>query len=301
MIRRQRDKDGVSHPGQFTPGQSQACDAPGIIPAGLVTVLSLFPGIGLLDMGFEWAGFSVVRGPDLIFGGDIRRFHVASGLFAGVIGGSPCQDFSGLRRDEPTGYGQEMIEEFRRVVCEAMPVWWLLENVQRVPDVRIDGYSWQRLDLRANEFGLKQSRLRHFQFGSRDGLPLVIARGNAIEATEPCCTATEGQKPDRRSWADFCQLQGLPRDFDLPSFKQSAKYRAVGNGVPVPMAFAVASGIKNRLDVTACACGCGRPVTGNKTRATAACRKRIQRRRELADVSELPSVTAAKSQRETVT
>lgn len=26
-------------------------------------VLSLFPGIGLLDKGFEQAGFSVVRGP----------------------------------------------------------------------------------------------------------------------------------------------------------------------------------------------------------------------------------------------
>lgn len=29
-------------------------------------VLSLFPGIGLLDRGFEDLGFCVVRGPDLI-------------------------------------------------------------------------------------------------------------------------------------------------------------------------------------------------------------------------------------------
>jgi DNA (cytosine-5)-methyltransferase 1 len=28
-------------------------------------VLSLFPGIGLLDMAFEEEGFCVVRGPDL--------------------------------------------------------------------------------------------------------------------------------------------------------------------------------------------------------------------------------------------
>jgi len=28
-------------------------------------VLSLFPGIGLLDMAFEQEGFCVVRGPDL--------------------------------------------------------------------------------------------------------------------------------------------------------------------------------------------------------------------------------------------
>jgi hypothetical protein len=31
-------------------------------------VLSLFPGIGLLDMAFEEEGFCVVRGPDLLWG-----------------------------------------------------------------------------------------------------------------------------------------------------------------------------------------------------------------------------------------
>jgi len=29
-------------------------------------VLSLFPGIGLLDMAFEQEGFCVVRGPDML-------------------------------------------------------------------------------------------------------------------------------------------------------------------------------------------------------------------------------------------
>ena len=36
-------------------------------------VLSLFPGIGLLDMAFEEEGFTVVRGPDLLWGGDATR------------------------------------------------------------------------------------------------------------------------------------------------------------------------------------------------------------------------------------
>lgn len=268
------------------------CDRPGESRLSKVTVLSLMPGIGMLDKGFEQAGYSVVRGPDLIFGGDIRSFHAEPGLFAGVICGSPCQDFSKLRRDEPTGYGLEMIGEFKRVVLESMPDWWLLENVPQIPDVRIDTYSWQRIDLRASEFGLKQSRLRHFQFGSRDGLHLVIPRGETVKATEPCCTATEGEKSDRRTWAEFCQLQGLPANFKLSSFKQSARYRAVGNGVPVPMAYAVAMAIRNPLgNVTPCACGCGRPVTGKRTRAKAACRKRIQRRRESAGVNEPGCVT----------
>lgn len=36
-------------------------------------VLSLFPGIGLLDMAFEQEGFCVVRGPDVLWGGDVRK------------------------------------------------------------------------------------------------------------------------------------------------------------------------------------------------------------------------------------
>jgi Site-specific DNA methylase len=66
-------------------------------------VLSLFPGIGLLDRGFEDSGFAVVRGPDLIFGGDIRKFKIMPGKFDGIIGGPPCQDFQkpdGLSRQE---------------------------------------------------------------------------------------------------------------------------------------------------------------------------------------------------------
>ena len=35
-------------------------------------VLSVFPGIGLLDMAFELEGFCVVRGPDLLWGGERR-------------------------------------------------------------------------------------------------------------------------------------------------------------------------------------------------------------------------------------
>ncbi len=52
-------------------------------------VLSLFPGLGLLDMAFEQAGFCVVRGPDVLWGGDVRRFHPPAGRFEGVIGGRP--------------------------------------------------------------------------------------------------------------------------------------------------------------------------------------------------------------------
>ena len=51
-------------------------------------ILSLFPGIDLLGRGFEAESFAVVRGPDLLWGGDIRSFHVPPGRFDGIIGGS---------------------------------------------------------------------------------------------------------------------------------------------------------------------------------------------------------------------
>lgn len=269
----QRDPAGVPAPG---------CDTPGLSQSGHVTplVLSLFPGIDLLGMGFEEAGFCVVRGPDLIFGGDIRLFNAPRGRFDGIIGGPPCQDYSRKRRTPPTGYGNAMLEEFKRIVEQARPLWWLMENVAEVPDLTIAGYSWQRLDLRAAEFGLEQNRLRHFQFGQRTGYPLILPREQTTKATQPCALASEGTKADRRAWPEFCQLQGLPPDFSLPAFKQSERYRAVGNGVPVPMARAIAEAIKKPNGGIPCACSCGRPLKGGQTYATPACRKRAQRRRD---------------------
>lgn len=263
-------------------------------------VLSLFPGVGLLDSAFELEGSFVVRGPDTLWGGDICSFHVPAGHFAGVIGGPPCQDFSAARRSSPTGYGLAMLDEYRRVVMEAQPDWWLMENVERVPDVHIDGYSTQRFDLNARECGSRQHRHRHFQFGSHGDLVVIPQRLPAPGAShEPTCMATEGARTDRRSWADFCELQGLSRDFDLPGLSIEAKYRAVGNGVPVPMGRVVARAILAAVNARAtgtaaqtrlCACQCGRPLTGrgDQKAATPACRKRLEkRRRESASVKAL--------------
>jgi len=247
-------------------------------------VLSLFPGIDLLGRGFEAEGFAVVRGPDTLWGGDIRFFHVPAGRFDGVIGGSPCQDFSGANRN-PSGYSLEMLHEFERVVMESVPSWFLLENVPRVPDVSIPGYSVQRLDLNARECGMRQVRLRHFQFGSLDGSVIVPVRVPAVGKPEKIALAIEGAKPDRRGWADFCELQGLPRHFDV-SLSVVEKYRAVGNGVPVPMARVLARAIANRLlsqDARLCICGCARVLEGRKQMALPACRKRMERRRDVTE------------------
>lgn len=252
-------------------------------------VLSIFSGIDLLGMGFEKAGFCVVSAMDLIFGHDIRNKHFPSGKFEGVIAGSPCQDFSRARRTAPTGYGLEMLKQFERVVYETKPKWFLLENVPSVPDIKIKGYYIQRFDLNANECGSNQNRLRHFQFGSTEGVVLDIKRQPKPKLIVPCVTATEGNQINRRTWADFCELQGLPRTFDLTSFNQSEKYRAVGNGVNINVAKTIAQSIcestqgtnpRTITDTKICACGCGRILIGRQKSATPACRKRLQKKRE---------------------
>lgn len=262
-------------------------------------VLSIFPGADLLGRGFEAEGCCVVRGPDLVWGGDVRTFHPPAGRFAGVIGGSPCQDFSKIRRAPPSGQGVALLEEFGRVVAEAAPEWWLLENVPGVPDLVVPGYSVQRFNLAASECGCRQRRLRRFQFGSRDGSRLTITRRDTSGPLEPAALATEGTKLQRRGWSDFCALQGLPRAFDLPGLSTAAKYRAVGNGVPIPMARVLAAAVLRRRVTVGrlCVCDCGRPVTGRAVTATAACRKRMERRRrDAAGVTEPGPVTGTRTQ-----
>ena len=247
-------------------------------------VLSVFPGIDLLGRAFEEMGFCVVRGPDKIFGGDIRDFNPPAGVFDGVIGGSPCQDFSTARRTPPTGYGLEMLEEYKRVIDQAKPTWWLLENVRSVPDVKIPGYSWQRVDLKASDCGSEQQRLRHFQFGDRDGALINPLRKITKKVMHRAALATEGSRADRRGWSNFCRLQGLPDDFDLPGFTRRGKYKAVGNGVPLEMGRVIAQAVIDRSmpadGAARCVCGCGRVVNGRAKHATVACRKRMQIRRE---------------------
>lgn len=258
------------------------------------TVLSIFPGIGLLDRGFEEAGFCVMRGPDPLFGGDIRRFHPAPGHITGLIGGPPCQNFSGANRDKDFEKGMELVREYLRILDASQPDWALMENVPGSPLVTCPGFVTQNFTLNARHCGSEQHRLRKFHFFHRAGTPELCLQRDADRSqpglSQPTCLASEGKRAGRRSWAKFCRLQGLPPGFDLPGFKVLEKYRAVGNGVPFEMACRLATAIRNRdRGVTphrVCECGCGEFVTGKERLARPACRKREQRKRDAGRVTE---------------
>lgn len=234
----------------------------------LLVVLSLFPGIGLLDMAFEEEGFCVVRGPDVIWGGDIRRFHPPAGRFDGVIGGPPCQSFStfsNLQRaqgHEPS-FGN-LIPEFERCVSEAAPAWFVMENVPPAPLPSVPGYGLSNRVWQNRLAGGDQNRARRFSFGLRGAEDVPVLRQEYVEVTrtswaQAVTSAHGGNRKThskkatggrivRYSLPDACELQGLPRDaLDHVPFTRQRALKAVANGVPLPMGRAVARAVKLAL------------------------------------------------------
>jgi len=251
-------------------------------------VLSLFPGIGLLDRAFAAAHFVVVKGPDLITGGDVREFVGIPGRFDGIVAGPPCQGFSVANAHRTNAdhksvvNSRRMLQETCRIILECRPEWFLIENVPCVPDVRIAGYTVQRIPITDQECGGVQLRSRHVQFGSRKGHIIRPARVNDCTRNRrkgrPAKSVTT--KTDR--WSDFpdlCRRQGLETVIELPGWYRCAKFKAVGNGVPLQIGRVLAASILLRAprDPAAdCQCDCGRSVSPRALTATASCRKRKQ-------------------------
>jgi DNA (cytosine-5)-methyltransferase 1 len=256
------------------------------LPAGLL-VLSLFPGVDLLGRAFREAGFCVVTGPEKLFGADVRDFRGLAGRMDGIIGGPPCQDFSCLRRGAPTGEGVAMIRQFLRVVAECRPTWFLMENVPRVPDVRLDGYDVQRFDLWDAECGGRQLRLRHMQFGHCQGWVCrparrVVTPQRSVRGSVTRQVAAVASQFGERAFREHCRAQGLPGAFRAPGLRKRALWWAIGNAVPLSMGRVLAEAVLHagpRDDAADCLCGCGRQVTPRAVTATPACRKRLERLR----------------------
>jgi DNA (cytosine-5)-methyltransferase 1 len=223
-------------------------------------VLSLFPGIGLLDRAFEEEGFTVVRGPDLLWGGDIRTFHPPAGKFDGVIGGPPCQSFSPIGNVNRARYGPasvmpDRIPEFRRVVLEAAPTWWLMENS---PHAYAPFTPCNRLELDNAWLGEAQTRRRAFW----SNLPLLVevpalvgvAAGTERTVSGKGSVDWQGSRAREapRSVAGMLELQGFPGDLlEHCPFTVGGTKQMIGNGVPLPMGRAVAKAVKRALELPA--------------------------------------------------
>ena len=189
-----------------------------------MTHLSLFSGIGGLDLAAEWAGFETVgqcemadyptkilekHWPDVARWRDIRTltkedFFERTGLRTVDIisGGFPCQPFSVAGKQKGREDDRYLWPEMRRVIAELEPRWVVGENVPGIlriaaKDVIADleslGYNVLLLDFEAAAVGAFHRRERIAFVANRDdhGQPAAEERGSFDEGGR---RRTQGQE-----------------------------------------------------------------------------------------------------------
>ncbi len=236
--------------------------------------LSLFRGIGLADRAAEevFPDACLVCGPDIIWGGDVKRFHVPAGVFDGVFGGPPCQCWSRLVHMVRKVHGEvsiaeNLIPEFERVVSEAQPRWFLMENAPDSPPPVVPGYQVHSQLINNRWFWAEQNRVRRISFGTPDGRRLDLeADAFALEPARwehtvlsssrtVAIALDRNHKPKQgvgvckpRTTADMLRLQGFPGDMldDCP-LTDSGKKKVIANGWPLPMGRAVFRAVRRAM------------------------------------------------------
>jgi DNA (cytosine-5)-methyltransferase 1 len=160
----------------------------------MLTVGSLFSGIGGFDLGFERAGMDVRwqceidktarevlrrHWPDATVYEDVRNVGSGAAAVDVVCGGFPCQDVSVAgRRAGLAGERSGLWFEFHRILAEVTPEWVVIENVpgllssnagrdfatilRGLVELRY-GVVWRVLD--SQHFGVPQRRRRVFIVG----------------------------------------------------------------------------------------------------------------------------------------
>lgn len=119
---------------------------------------------------------------------------------------------------------------------------------------RHDDLESQCVALSPRWIGEPQSRRRYFHSNLNLAPHIDVELFEPLEFKHAVLAGHEGRVGSihrgkaKYPFAEACQLQGLPPDFDLPGFTQEAKYKAVGNGVPIPLGRAIARAVKRALD-----------------------------------------------------
>jgi DNA (cytosine-5)-methyltransferase 1 len=160
--------------------------------------LSLFSGIGGIDLACEWAGIETVafceidpfcrkvlkkHWPHVPCFEDVTKLKGSDvGTVDLIHGGFPCQDISPAgKRAGLQGKQSGLWSEFLRVISETKPVWTLIENNGHrwrswVPEVRRNlwriGYASVSLRVRARDVAAWHDRNRVFVVADLNGVLL---------------------------------------------------------------------------------------------------------------------------------
>lgn len=177
--------------------------------------LSLFSGIGGLDLAAEWAGMSTVafcerdpfcqkvlakHWPTVPIFGDIHELTSQSLRDRGVeridiiSGGFPCQPFSHAGEQRGKEDDRYLWPQMLRVIKECKPAWVVGENVTGIIDLALDdvlvslegeGYEVRPIVFPASAVGAWHQRQRVF----------IVAHTNSSRQSQQ-----EGPEQEQRQW-----------------------------------------------------------------------------------------------------
>ena len=210
--------------------------------------LSLFSGIGGLDLAFEWAGGEVVamceidpycqkvlrkHWPKIPIFGNVKELKGSDIKAVEIIyGGFPCQPFSFAGRRKGKGDDRYLWPEFSRLVREIKPRWIVAENVAGIlriaaddvcSDLESQGYEVGIFDYEAAAVGAKHRRERVF----------FVANSSSSRSSQ---TGKSGRFGTPLSKREFLKSSGsgstFSAEFLSDSWKSEPRMDRVVDGIP---------------------------------------------------------------------
>lgn len=162
----------------------------------MMNVIDIFCGCGGLSLGFQKAGFNIVRAFDnwekavevynsnfdheaeLIDAYDLNAEYINQYSPDIIIGGPPCQDYSSAGKQDETQGRANLTFRFAEIVCEVDPEWFVMENVDRILKSKTlpkaialfkkAEYGLSQAVLDASLCGVPQKRKRFFLIGHKN-------------------------------------------------------------------------------------------------------------------------------------
>jgi DNA (cytosine-5)-methyltransferase 1 len=208
-----------------------------------IKVIGLFSGCGGLDLGFKQAGYDIIWANDIlkdacetyklnignhIINEDITKINLETIPSADVIiGGPPCQGFSGIGKRDPNDDRSALVYSYLDVVNRIQPKIFLFENVTGIKSSKaadgskvIDnlkkafediGYHINIYTLNAADYGVPQKRKRVFIIGNKLG----------TDITAPPQTHFDNV-PDKKQWVSSFEAIS---DLESPTENGNIKYK----------------------------------------------------------------------------